>query len=166
MGCTTFEIGLQFPWLCTASWGSQYIFTEFSQHCNATCSTVILFGWGLCSALHWSSSEDFRGECWTALFADTSSTWTPLVCHSHPPVSSYFCQDWRFIYFFNFFYQIAFFPLFFSLFPVCATFNSDAGSAAKPSPATISRFARISPRNHHLLSSNNSCNVSLRNHYS
>ena len=76
-------------------------------------ASAILFRWGLCSiftALHWPSSEDFRGECWTALFADTSSTWTPLVCHSHPPVSSYFCQDWRFIYFFNFFYQIAFFP--------------------------------------------------------
>ena len=123
MGCTTFEIGLQFPWLCTARGGSQYIFTEFSQHCNATCSTVILFGWGLCSALHWSSSEDFRGECWTALFADTSSTWTPLVCHSHPPVSSYFCQHSRFIYFFHFLLSNCFFPLNFFSFSICVQFS-------------------------------------------
>ena len=76
----------------------------------------------------------------------------PLFVTLIPQYPSIFANTWDLFTFYIFSNKLLLFPSFFSLFPFCATFNSDAGSAAKPSPATISRFARISPRNHHLLS--------------
>ena len=146
---------------CALLGGSQCMFTEFSQYCTATCSTVlgisniiqvriVLYFHSIALIFEWG----FRGECSTALFPDTSSTRTPLVCHSHPRILLFlptFSPTWDFFTFLHFSIQL-FSPTFPRFFHFCATFNSDAGSAAKPSPATISRFARISPRNHHLLS--------------
>ena len=176
MDCTTIEIGLQFQCVCTAIWGKNtalhfhWICTVL--HGIAQYCTAIIWGNNTVSS-QYIAHQHYSGEnC--ALFSQhctapqggriargmLESIVPRYQLYSNPPCLSLsskypifaaICSHLRFIriYIFPFFCKNQFFP--FILFPFCATLNSDAGSA-KPSPATISRFARISLRNHHFLS--------------